>query len=136
MPALFLAGQDAFLLEPLFRNEAWGFMCAPVSEANERAVYLSMAEGCRGALQVRARALGGPAQASPCAAAWTAPSTNPRSHDMLFFGGGVLAAQLSSLLVAWVVPCLPDHTPALLGTSAWHNPGEAGPAACRLQAGG
>jgi hypothetical protein len=48
----FCAGQDAFLLEPLFRADAWGFMCAPVSEANERAVYLSMAEGCRGALQV------------------------------------------------------------------------------------
>lgn len=45
------AGQDAFLLEPLFRNEAWGFMLSPVSEANERAVYVSMAEGCRAALQ-------------------------------------------------------------------------------------
>ena len=47
------AGQDAFLLEPLFRSEAWGFMLAPVSEANERAVYQSMADGCRAALQVR-----------------------------------------------------------------------------------
>ncbi len=41
------------MLEPLFRNEAWGFMLAPVSEANERAVYQSMADGCRAALQVR-----------------------------------------------------------------------------------
>ena len=47
------AGQDAFLLEPLFQSEAWGFMLAPVSEANERAVYQSMADGCRAALQVR-----------------------------------------------------------------------------------
>ncbi|KAK9826401.1 hypothetical protein WJX81_000123 [Elliptochloris bilobata] len=46
-----LSGMDAFLLEPLFRNEAWGFMLAPVSEANERAVYQSMADGCRAALQ-------------------------------------------------------------------------------------
>ena len=27
-------------------------MLAPISEANERAVYLSMTEGCRAALQV------------------------------------------------------------------------------------
>ncbi|KAK9918129.1 hypothetical protein WJX75_001458 [Coccomyxa subellipsoidea] len=46
-----LSGQDAFLLEPLFRNEAWGHMLAPVSEANERAVYESMMDGCRAALQ-------------------------------------------------------------------------------------
>lgn len=46
------AGGDAFLLESLFRNEAWGHMLAPISEANERAVYLSMTEGCRAALQV------------------------------------------------------------------------------------
>lgn len=45
------AGQDCFLLEPLFRNEAWGHMLAPVSEANERSVYVSMMEGCRAALQ-------------------------------------------------------------------------------------
>ena len=46
-------GPDAFLLEPLFRNDAWGHMCAPVSEGNERAVYLSMQDGCKAALQVR-----------------------------------------------------------------------------------
>ena len=46
------AGSDAFLLESLFRNDAWGHMLKPVSEANERAVYQSMADGCRGALQV------------------------------------------------------------------------------------
>ncbi len=45
------AGQDCFLLEPLFRNEAWGHMLAPMSEANERSVYVSMMEGCRAALQ-------------------------------------------------------------------------------------
>ncbi len=39
------------MLEPLFRNEAWGHMLAPVSEANERSVYVSMMEGCRAALQ-------------------------------------------------------------------------------------
>lgn len=38
-------------MEPLFRNEAWGHMLAPVSEANERAVYESMMDGCRAALQ-------------------------------------------------------------------------------------
>ncbi|BDA46746.1 Actin-histidine N-methyltransferase [Coccomyxa sp. Obi] len=46
-----LSGQDCFLLEPLFRNEAWGHMLAPMSEANERSVYVSMMEGCRAALQ-------------------------------------------------------------------------------------
>ncbi len=45
-----VAGQDSFLLEALFRNEAWGHMLAPVSEANERAVYQSMLEGCQAAL--------------------------------------------------------------------------------------
>ena len=45
-----LAGQDSFLLEALFRNEAWGHMLAPISEANERAVYQSMLEGCQAAL--------------------------------------------------------------------------------------
>ena len=43
-------GQDTFLLEALFRNEAWGHMLAPISEANERAVYQSMLEGCQAAL--------------------------------------------------------------------------------------
>ncbi len=45
-----LAGQDSFLLEALFRNEVWGHMLAPISEANERAVYQSMLEGCQAAL--------------------------------------------------------------------------------------
>ena len=47
---IWLAGQDSFLLEALFRNEAWGHMLAPISEANERAVYQSMLEGCQAAL--------------------------------------------------------------------------------------
>ena len=41
------AGQDAFLMESLFRNEVWGHLEAPVSETNESAVYSSMIEGCR-----------------------------------------------------------------------------------------
>ena len=48
--SVLLAGQDSFLLEALFRNEAWGHMLAPISEANERAVYQSMLEGCQAAL--------------------------------------------------------------------------------------
>ena len=46
------SGKDAFLLEPLFRNDTWGFMLRPVSETNERGVYQSMLDGCRTALQV------------------------------------------------------------------------------------
>ncbi|KAF5833208.1 Rubisco large subunit N-methyltransferase [Dunaliella salina] len=46
-----LQGQDAFLLEPIFRQEVWDFMCEPVSEDNERAVCESMAEGARETLQ-------------------------------------------------------------------------------------
>jgi len=46
-----LVGQDSFLLEALFRNEAWGHMLAPVSQANEHAVYQSMLEGCQAALE-------------------------------------------------------------------------------------
>jgi hypothetical protein len=41
------AGADAFMLEALFRNEAWGFMLQPVSQENERAVCQSMVDGCR-----------------------------------------------------------------------------------------
>lgn len=37
-------GQDAFLLEPIFRQDVWGFMCEPVSEDNERAVCQSIAD--------------------------------------------------------------------------------------------
>ncbi|KAK9846178.1 hypothetical protein WJX84_006625, partial [Apatococcus fuscideae] len=52
-----LRGADSFLLESLFRNEVWGFMQAPVSEPNEKAVYDSMIEGCREAMDGR-RSLG------------------------------------------------------------------------------
>ncbi|KAK9868112.1 hypothetical protein WJX84_011104 [Apatococcus fuscideae] len=48
-----LRGADSFLLEALFRNEAWGFMQMPVSEPNEKAVYDSMIEGCREAMAGR-----------------------------------------------------------------------------------
>jgi len=67
------AGSDAFLLESLFRNDAWGHMLKPVSEANERAVYQSMADGCRGALQV-------PGAPLPCTA-WAVrrPARGPRT---------------------------------------------------------
>jgi [ribulose-bisphosphate carboxylase]-lysine N-methyltransferase len=41
------AGSDAFLLEALFRNNVWEFMLLPVSEENERAVCLSMIDGCK-----------------------------------------------------------------------------------------
>jgi hypothetical protein len=40
-------GSDAFLLEALFRNNVWEFMLLPVSEENERAVCLSMIDGCK-----------------------------------------------------------------------------------------
>ena len=41
------AGSDAFMLEALFRTDAWGFMLQPVSPENERAVCQSMIDGCR-----------------------------------------------------------------------------------------
>ena len=40
-------GPDAFLLESIFRTEAWNHLSAPVSEPNESAVYRSMMDGCR-----------------------------------------------------------------------------------------
>ena len=41
------SGADAFLLEALFRNDAWGHVLKPISEPNERSVFVSMIEGCR-----------------------------------------------------------------------------------------
>ncbi|KAK9801977.1 hypothetical protein WJX73_005616 [Symbiochloris irregularis] len=46
-----LTGPDSFLLEALFRNEAWGHLSLPVSEENEAAVCRSMLDGCTEALQ-------------------------------------------------------------------------------------
>eukprot|EP00884_Botryococcus_braunii_P017311 jgi/Botrbrau1/4263/Bobra.0390s0003.1 len=46
-----LSGPDAFLLEALFRAEAWDHMTLPVSQDNERAVCLSMVDGCRQAMK-------------------------------------------------------------------------------------
>ena len=46
-----IQGADAFLLEALFRNEAWEHMQLPVSEENESAVCRSMIDGCNQALQ-------------------------------------------------------------------------------------
>lgn len=45
-----LSGSDAFLLESLFRNDAWGFLLKPVSLENETAVFSSMMDGCREAM--------------------------------------------------------------------------------------
>ena len=44
------AGTDAFLMESIFRNEAWGHMLEPVSQDNEAAVCESMVAGCEAAL--------------------------------------------------------------------------------------
>ena len=46
-----LGTKDAFLLESVFRRDVWGFMSLPVSEANERAVYETIAESCRKGLK-------------------------------------------------------------------------------------
>lgn len=35
-------GGDVFLLESVFSNDVWGFMCEPVSEDNEKAVCSAM----------------------------------------------------------------------------------------------
>eukprot|EP00879_Flechtneria_rotunda_P024930 GHRR01026457.1.p1 GENE.GHRR01026457.1~~GHRR01026457.1.p1 ORF type:complete len:146 (+),score=48.06 GHRR01026457.1:917-1354(+) len=44
------AGQDCFLLESIFENEVWNFVCQPVSAPNEAAVCAAMIEGAREAL--------------------------------------------------------------------------------------
>ncbi|KAG0629937.1 hypothetical protein M758_1G140900 [Ceratodon purpureus] len=45
-----LSGPDSFLLEALFRNEAWGHVSLPVSRDNEEGICTSMLEGLRAAL--------------------------------------------------------------------------------------
>lgn len=46
-----LGGADAFLLEPVFRDEVWSrHVQEPISRENERAVCASMASGCAAAL--------------------------------------------------------------------------------------
>ena len=45
-----LKGEDAFLLEAIFRAEAWGLISEPVSETNEREACQTMIAGCEGAL--------------------------------------------------------------------------------------
>lgn len=45
-----LAGSDSFLLEALFRNDAWGHLTLPVSRENEEAVCTSMLDGLKAAL--------------------------------------------------------------------------------------
>lgn len=54
-----LAGQDAFLMESIFRAEAWEHMMQPVSRENEAAVCEGVVAGCEAAL---ARHAGSPAQ--------------------------------------------------------------------------
>mmetsp|Transcript_30018 Transcript_30018/g.44377 ORF Transcript_30018/g.44377 Transcript_30018/m.44377 type:complete len:527 (-) Transcript_30018:1865-3445(-) len=41
-----LGGTDAFLLESIFRQEVWGFMSMPVSEANEAKVVNRIIDAC------------------------------------------------------------------------------------------
>lgn len=45
-----LAGPDSFLLEALFRNEAWSHVSLPVSRDNEEAICTSMLDGLKAAL--------------------------------------------------------------------------------------
>ena len=45
-----LGGQDAFLLESIFRKEVWGFMELPVSEKNEALVVDAVSQACQQAL--------------------------------------------------------------------------------------
>ncbi|CAG9460450.1 unnamed protein product [Pedinophyceae sp. YPF-701] len=46
-----LSGPDAFLMEPIFRNEAWAHMSLPVSEENEAAVCEAMGAALDAALE-------------------------------------------------------------------------------------
>jgi [ribulose-bisphosphate carboxylase]-lysine N-methyltransferase len=48
MRLLNLKGEDAFLLEAIFRQEAWGLISDPVSKANENDACTTMisGEGC------------------------------------------------------------------------------------------
>lgn len=50
MRLLNLQGEDAFLLEAIFRQEAWGLISEPVSEQNEQMVCTTMINGCEDAL--------------------------------------------------------------------------------------
>jgi len=46
-----LGGTDAFLLEPIFRDNCWAILSEPVSLANEQAACASMIQGCAAALE-------------------------------------------------------------------------------------
>lgn len=50
MRLLNLKGEDAFLLEAIFRQECWGLISEPVSETNERDACATMISGCEEAL--------------------------------------------------------------------------------------
>ena len=55
-----LGSEDAFLLEPVFRDQIWGFMQEPVSEANELKVYERVEEVCKeGIREIEAVGKGG-----------------------------------------------------------------------------
>jgi len=43
---LCVGGEDAFLLESIFRSEVWDFMNEPVSRTNEEAVNELLATRC------------------------------------------------------------------------------------------
>jgi [ribulose-bisphosphate carboxylase]-lysine N-methyltransferase len=47
-----LKDSDAFLLEAIFRAEAWSLISEPVSETNEREACLTMIAGCEAALSL------------------------------------------------------------------------------------
>ncbi|EYU28796.1 hypothetical protein ABFS82_12G098300 [Erythranthe guttata] len=47
---LALGGQDAFLLESIFRNKIWGFLELPISRANEELICRVIRKACESAL--------------------------------------------------------------------------------------
>lgn len=51
MRLLNLKGEDAFLLEAIFRQEAWGLISEPVSANNEAEACATMINGCEEALR-------------------------------------------------------------------------------------
>ena len=51
MRLLNLSGEDAFLLEAIFRQEAWALISEPVSQINEQLACTTMINGCEEALR-------------------------------------------------------------------------------------
>jgi len=46
-----LSKDDAFLLEPVFRNDVWGFMAEPVSERNENDCFSAILDFCSSSME-------------------------------------------------------------------------------------